>query len=283
MAEFTKIKIGFALALLGTLFALHPLLDRSPGLGFLYLGYRLEVVHAYALTSGLLGLCVYLYAVTLLNDHPHSWSERAGNAAYSLAILVLPIYGGLFLSAALAERVALSHVAWAAPAVAIGLGSGWVILSQVVAWRIRRRLGERDRISKMGQLARQEAESLAQANDLFAGDHYDLCVVEAWRALESRLRQALLSRRIAPRSDDPQAVIRAATRRGILKEPTLGLVAELKRHWSVAVSTDPLSREAAVESLGAVRYILSILPAKEPASQAAGNMDGRGVDLVHSS
>ena len=64
-------------------------------------------------------------------------------------------------------------------------------------------------------------------------------------------------------SDDPQAVIRVATRKGILKEPTLGLVAELKRHWSVAVSTEPLPREAAVESLGAVRYILSILPAQE--------------------
>ena len=263
MAEFTKLKIGFALALLGTLFALHPLLDRTPDLGFLYLGYHLKVLHAYALTSGLLGLCVYLYAVTLLNDHPHSWSERAGNGTYSLAILVVPIYIGLFLSATLADRVAVSHVAWAAPAVAVGLGSGWVILSQVVAWRIRHRLGERDRASRMEQMARREAESLAQANELFGGDHYDLCVVEAWRALESRLRQALLSRRVATRSDDPQAVIRLATRKGLLKEPTLGLVAELKRHWSVAVSTEPLTREAAVESLGAVRYILSILPAKE--------------------
>jgi hypothetical protein len=91
MTEFTKLKIGFALALLGTLFVLHPLLDRTPDLGFVYLGHRLEVVHAYALTSGLLGLCAYLYAVTLLNDHPHSRFERAGNAAYSLAILVLPV------------------------------------------------------------------------------------------------------------------------------------------------------------------------------------------------
>ena len=169
MAEFTKLKIGFALALLGTLFSLHPLLDRSPDLGFLYLGYDLKVIHAYALTSGLLGLCVYLYAVALLNEHPHSWSERTGNATYSLAILVLPIYGGLFLSAKLAERVAMSHLAWAAPAVAVGLGSGWVLLSQVVAWRIRRRLGDRDRASKMQQLARQEARSLASAGELFAG------------------------------------------------------------------------------------------------------------------
>ena len=280
MTEFTKLKIGFALALLGTLFALHPLLDRSPGLGFTYLGYRLEVIHAYALTSGLLGLCVYLYAVTLLNDHPHSWFERTGNATYSLAILVLPIYGGLFLSAKLAERVAVSHVAWAAPAVAVGLGVGWVALSQVVAWRIRRRLGERDRVARMRQLAAQEAESLDQANQLFASDHYDLCVVEAWRALEARLRQALLGRRLSARTDDPQAVIRIAARKGVLKEPTLSLVAELKRHWAVAVSTDPLPREAAVEALGAVRYILSILPAMPHHATPAGEAATREAGLV---
>jgi hypothetical protein len=266
MAEFTKLKIGFALALLGTLFALHPLLDRTPDLGFFYLGYRLKVLHAYALTSGLLGTCVYLYAVTLLNDHPHSWCERTGNAIYGLAIMVLPIYGGLFLSAALAKQVAVSHLAWAAPAVAIGLGSGWVVLSQVVAWRIRRQLGERDRTSKMAELAKQEAVSLNQATSLFENEHFDLCVVEAWRALESRLRQALLSLRVNARADDHLGVIRLAIRKGILKEPTLGLVEVLKRHWAVAVSTNPLPRVAAVESLGAVRYILSILPAEETRS-----------------
>ena len=31
---------------------------------------------------------------------------------------------------------------------------------------------------------------------------------------------------------------------GILREPTLGVVAELRRHWTVALSTEPLSREA---------------------------------------
>jgi hypothetical protein len=47
-------------------------------------------------------------------------------------------------------------------------------------------------------------------------------------------------------------------------------VEELERHWSVAVSTEPLAREAAVESLGAVRYILSILPAREARSPREG-------------
>jgi hypothetical protein len=282
MAEFTKLKIGFALALLGTLFALHPLLDRTPDLGFTYLGFDLKVVHAYALTSGLLGICVYLYAVTLLNDHPHSWGERAGNSIYGLAVMVLPIYGGLFLSAVLAERVAVSHLAWAAPAVAVGLGSGWVALSQVVAWRIRRRLGERDRASKMEQLAKQEAVSLQQARTLLEGDHFDLSVVESWRALEARLRRALLSRRVAARADDHHKVVRLAARIGILKEPTLGLVADLERHWAIAVSTDPSPREAAVESLGAVRYILSILPVHETRpTHVAAKTSAKPADLIH--
>jgi hypothetical protein len=183
----------------------------------------------------------------------------------------------LFLSATLADRVAVSHVAWAAPVVAVGLGSGWVMLSQVVAWRIRRRLGERDRASKMEQLAKQEAVSLENARTLFEGEHFDLCVVEAWRSLESRLRRALLSRRISARADDHQAVIRISTRKGILKEPTLSLVARLERHWSVAVSTEPLPREAAVESLGAVRYILSILPVHQTRSPREQDQIGEPV------
>ena len=170
----------------------------------------------------------------------------------------------MFLSAKLADQVAVSHVAWAAPAVAVGLGLGWVALSQLVAWRIRRRLGEQDRASRIAQLARQEVESLNQARELFDGGHYDLSVVEAWRALEARLRQVLLSRRIETRTGGPEAVIHAAVRKGILREPTLGVVAELRRHWMVAVSTEPLSREAAVESLSAVRHVLSVTPVKEP-------------------
>jgi hypothetical protein len=57
----------------------------------------------------------------------------------------------------------------------------------------------------------------------------------------------------------------ADIRTGILREPMLGVVTELRRHWRVAVSTEPLSREAAVESLSAVRHVDSVTQVKEPA------------------
>ncbi|MCA1685670.1 MAG: hypothetical protein LC745_06720 [Planctomycetia bacterium] len=283
MTEFTKLKITFALALMGTLFALHPFLDRFSDRGFLYLGFDLKMYYAYFLTAGLLSLCVYLYAVTLMSDRPHSWCEKTGNSAYALAILVVPVYAGLFLSAGLADWVALSHVAWAAPAVAIGLGGGWVVLSQLVAWRIRRRLGEQDRAAKLVQLATQEVESLNQARELFAGEHYDLSVVESWRALEARLRQVLLHRHITVRSDRPGAVVHVASKKGILREPTLGLVEELRRHWAVALSAEPLPREAAVGALSAVRHVLAVIPVEhEPASKAGSQGSGRPSTTVAS-
>ncbi len=264
MTEFTKMKITFALALLGTLFALHPFLDRYPDRGFIYLGYDLKIYYAYALTAGLLSLCVYLYAMTLMGEHPHSWLEKTGNSTYAMAILIPPIYVALFLSAMLAEQVALSHLAWAAPVVAAGMGIGWIALSQLVVWRIRRRLGEQDRLAKIAQLAKQEAESVSQARELFESEHYDLSVVEAWRALEARLRQALLGRGIVSGMGTAQAILHVATRKGLLREPTLGVVEQLKRHWLVAVSAEPSSREAANEALSIVRHVLSILPVKEP-------------------
>lgn len=262
MTEFTKLKITFALAMLGTLFALHPFLDRFDERGFVYLGVDLKVVHALGLMAALLSLCVYCYAITLLTDRPHSWFERLGNGIYALAILVGPLYGGLYLSALLADCVAVSHVAWAAPAVAAGLGIGWLGLSQVVAWRIRGRLGEQDRAEKLRQLARVEVESLRHARELVEGDYYDLGVVEAYRALESRLRRILIVHRAHDRLDTASAVIRAATRKHFLSGASLAMVEELTRHLKVAMSVEPLPRESAVASLSAVRHLLATLPAE---------------------
>jgi hypothetical protein len=228
--------------------------------------------------AGLLSVCVYIYAMTLMGDRPHSRLEKTGNYAYALALLVVPIYAALYLSALLAEQVALSHLAWAAPAVSAGLGVGWLTLSQLIAWRIRGRLGERDRIAKIEQLARQEVESLQQSCDLFASDHYDLSVIEAWRALEARLRQALLSRRIVVHVETPQAVLHAAVRAGILREPSLSLVEELKRNWLVALSTEPLTRDAATAALSIVRHLLAITPVKEWAPAPRDKSSGSAPD-----
>ncbi len=268
LTEFTKTKMHFALALLGTLFALHPFVERLGEAGFTYLGVRLSVFDAYAVVAALLALTVYFYAVALLSERAYSWMERTGNYAYAMAIMALPLYGGLYLSSVLAERVGQAHLAVAPLGVALGFGVLWAVLSASVAWRLRKRLGDQDRTAKLQQLEMQELQSLNRAQELFAGAHYDLSVVEAWKAIEARLQRALLARRVRARAEGTEAMIRTAARARILSAANLKALEGLRAQWNVAVSTDPLTREAAETALATTRNILSTIPLEQSASRA---------------
>jgi hypothetical protein len=259
MTEFTKTKIHFALALLGTLFALHPFLQRFENYGFMYLGYELQVSYAYVLIAGFLALCVYCYGLTLVTERPHSWLEKLGNYSYGLAVIVLPLYGALFLSSLLADRMGQSHLAWAAPTVAAGLGIAWLVLSQLLVWLLRRRLGAQDRSAKIEQLEKQEMASLLHAGEFLANEHWDLSVIESWRAVEARLRRVLLSRGRSMPKAGADALIHTAKRWSLVREPALGLLHELKHQWDIAISTEPITKEAAVAAQSAARHILATI------------------------
>jgi HEPN domain-containing protein len=267
MTEFTKTKITFALALLGTLFALHPFLAAYLDSGFPYLDYDLKLFYAYALTGGLLAASVYFYAVALVSERPSSWLERTGNYTYALAVIVPPLYAGLYLASLLEQRLNESQLGWlarAAPAVALGVGLAWLLLSQLLAWRLRRRMGDQDRVAKASQLAEQEIHALNRAREMFDGGHYDLSVIEAWRAIEARLRRVLLRKHLVTGEESPQAMIDTAVRAGLLGEHARSLLQELRRQWNVAVSTEPLNREAAETAVRAARDILSTIALDEP-------------------
>ena len=264
MTDFTKTKIHFALALLGTLFALHPFLDRFADYGFDYLGFQLKVFYAYDLLALMLAIVVYSYALALVSERPHSWMERTGNSVYALSIIVVPLFGGLYLSSLLADLVGHSHLAWAAPSVALGLGILWLIGSQLLAWRLRRHLGHQDRHVKTAQLAKQEIAALMQARELLEHEHYDLSVIDSWKAVEARLRRVLLSRELPNSVDNPEALIGIARKAGVVNNTVHGLLQVLRTHWATAVSVEPVGREAAEQSLAAARTILATIAVHEP-------------------
>lgn len=266
MTEFTKTKIHFALAALGTLFVLHSYVrDYNEQAAFEYLGYRLTPLLAFGLVAALVAFSVYCYAWRLVSEKPHSWPERIGNYSYALALMVPPLYAAVYATEEVAKRVDRPELAWAAravpvvPAVLTGL---WLLL----AWLLRGRLGAQEQSAKIDQLANQEISSLNRARELFAQEHYDLSVVEAWRAIEARLRRVLLKNGLGGTQDDPQDMIRKAAKAGLVQEPALKLLQQLRRQWNVAVSTEPLTREAAHAALQAARDILSTI-AVEPAKR----------------
>lgn len=277
LTEFTKTKISFMLALLGMLFALHPVLDPFLGEGFDYLGVNLKVFYAYALTAGLLSLGVYFYGVALMTERPHSWLERMGNTSYALAIIVPPLFGGLYFANVLAHTLDQSHLAWAAPTVALVLGIIWLALSQLAAWLFRRRLGEQDRQAKIEQLTRQEVAALQRAQELFTGNHYDLAVIEAAKALDARLRRVLLIRKMYVRDREIlEDLVRRASRKGVLLASGVEMFKGFEQSWRVAMSSNPLSREEAMRALAEMRQLLAMIPlgTNKPESQ-----DGPRPDL----
>lgn len=211
---------------------------------------------------------MYCFGLTLVSERPHSWLEKLGNYSYALAVMVLPLYGGLYLSSLLADQVGQSHLAWAAPTVALGLGVAWFALSQLFAWLLRGRLGRQDDATKLEQLAKQEVTYVNDAQELFENEHYDMSVMEIWRAVEARLRRVLLSRGKAPRQANPEMLIRAAHRAGIISEPALRLLKELRQQWNIAISTEPLTKEAANAALSAARHILATIPVNDLALTA---------------
>lgn len=269
MTEFTKTKMHFALALLGTLFAVHPFVEKLEHVGFTYLSWRLEVFHAYGLMAALLAVAIYCYAAAMISERPGGKIERAGNYFYAISMLVLPLYGGLYLSHLLERWLDESHLvaawlapdqlAWVGPGVAIALGLFWVIVWGLLAVRLRNRLGAQDDRAKVEQLAEFELGALNRAAEMVTNQHYDLGVIEAWKALEARLRRALLLRGVSPALDSADALIAAATRAGVLHPPSIDRTQEVRRDWQVAVSPEPLGREAAEKSVQAVRDILATI------------------------
>src|SRR5262249_43827592 len=156
---------------------------------------------------------------------PGSRMERAGNYIYAVSILVFPLYGGLYLSHLLeqwldesqlfADWLEKAHLAWVGPSLGLALGIFWLVMLQVIALMLRGRLVAQDRVAKLEQLAEQEITALNRASEMLSHEHYDLSVIEAWKALESRLRRALLLRGLMPGFDSADALVAVAVKKGI--------------------------------------------------------------------
>ena len=275
MNEFKKTKITFALALLGTLFTLHHVVenpDYQQATTFTtYLGYDVNIVHPYLLLAGLLALTVYFYAVGFMTEHTHTPVEKFGNLVYALAIMVLPVYGVLYLASFLAETLGELHLYWIVPLVGLGFGI-------LIGGAFLIRLARRDHAAKVGQFNDLEISSLYRARALFEGGHYDLSVMETWKAIDARLHRVFAARGIRPPADNPEAMIDKTIRAGILKESARPALAELRQYWAVAMSHRPLTQEAAEAALTLARDMLAIIPlgdrqtAAENAALARGNV-----------
>jgi HEPN domain-containing protein len=287
MTDFTKTKLNFALALLGTLFILQPFVGQADNWKMEYRVpeqvlnagvvqrfwpepppvLSVTAFHVMIAVAVLLALSVWCYAVALVSERSTGRSERLGNVTYALAVLAVPLFFVMYLAHWLFTwlgdafpGLGLQHLVYLPPVATVVLLLVWV----AGAWRIRHRLGAQDRFARITQLAHQEMVCLNRAREMLQHDHYDLAVIQAWQAIEARLEQVLMKMRLRPRHRNPEKMIDMALHRRLLTPETKKALQQLREQWNVAVSTVPLTKQAAQSALNTARDILSTIAVEDP-------------------
>lgn len=200
MSDFTKFKIGIALALLGVPFTLQPLVKELETVGFLLAGTKVRVLWLFYGTSGLLGLSVYIFALAAVREQPPRWLETGGNVAYACALGVPPLYVLLWASTLLVTLVQpffnqplLKHI------LSFVLGTVSAIPVAALTRFVAQLLAKRDRSARVDQLETAEVRHLDRARELLNAGHYDLSIFESFRAAEAALSGALEGAGVRPR------------------------------------------------------------------------------------
>jgi hypothetical protein len=261
MTEFDKAKVGFVLALLGTVFAISPVIEDYLTAGFDLLGVRATVGFAYASFSVLLSLSVYLFAISFVTQRPVPLVQAIGNAVYVLSLAVPPTYILLYVATAIARLLSQSMDSKRAESILqllLGVLSG--VASSVVGQILYRRLSRRELAATTAALEDLEAIQIQRAAQLHEAGHSDLAVLDAFRAIETALRGAVLKLDRPIRSSAPIELIRAALTSGIIPEELSGSINELRMARNNLVhGQGSVSRETASFLLDEARKILSAI------------------------
>lgn len=261
MSDFTKAKIGFAIALLATLFTIHPIIVSATAFSFILFSLPITLAWFYHTAMGLFSASVYLYALALLSDRTASVAERMGNILYACALLVPPLYLLLFLCSLIGR-----FVASLAPHIAANFWTGLIsgVLSAVLGVTIvpilSRFLNRRDRESQAEILNREEDFRIQRVASTFQAGYYDFALIQASQAIELALRRALLTRHVPVEPRTFQGLVNAALAAGIVPSEVkddLDLVRRMRNR--AAHPTEPLLKEEAQEGIEKAQRILALI------------------------
>ena len=191
MSNFAKTKVGFALALVGLLYVIHPLVLKHGEAGFSFFGSVLEFQVIYYTMIALLGCAVYFFAVDYITEAPIGNAHRLGNYFYAMSLLFPPVFAFSWLSLKVAEGIVWvsdSQMAGEVSKLVFTLLAG--VGGLLVALLISRRMNTRDRSECVQELALQAKVHLERAEELIEAGHNDLAALEGFRSVESALQRA---------------------------------------------------------------------------------------------
>lgn len=195
MSEYLKTKIGFALALLGVLFTVHPIVENYAQIGPQIGSIKFELIYFYYVFAGLLSISVYGYAIDFLRDRTISVAQKIGNTVYGIAIFIPPLYVFLFLIYWVSLGVGLLFESDKFDSAFTGfLGIVLGVATSLLAQKLITTLNERDKESEIQSLDRREYEYLEQAEKMIEIGFFNQAIPLLYSAIEAALQRLFLKK-----------------------------------------------------------------------------------------
>jgi hypothetical protein len=218
MTEFSKLKIAFSLALLGTVFAVSPLIKEYGVIAYKLFGLLLSVKLGFAFFALFLGSAVYFYAVALIGESVYfDAAKTAGNIAYTIALIIPPLYLLLYPVSLLADlSLYLLKSPWAAGSLQVFLGAIVAIAVQATVRVLFATFREKDRSERIAKLEEEGNAVLSRARKLFGEGYFDISVTESWKAIEIALRRAFYNQNIQVRVANGWSLVGLATEKELI-------------------------------------------------------------------
>lgn len=267
MSEFDKIKIGFALALLGVLFTLNPTITLHGNISYNLFGFPISIKLGFLVFALLLGSSVYFYAIALIGENAAlQFARKIGHVTYASALLVPPLYLLLFIVSLIADYV----LVWLKSALASTILES-ILAALVGAFintiviKLFKVFTKKERSDKAQQYTEQENATLARAKQLFDQKYFDISVTESWKAIEISLRKAFINQDIPIKAGNAYKMLQYAAQKKMITKKQAEDLSYIRKMRNDAVHTDfQISEEDARQALNiADKTIASLEKATE--------------------
>ena len=247
MSDFTKVKIGFAIALLAALFTISPVTSNLGAFGFYVFGIHIEIKHLYYFISLFLTLAVYFYSIQFLTERQVRFvrfAQMLADGSYAIAIVAPILYLSLFLvvllTAAISPIVKSENLQGIFQNVLSGIMG---VLSVLASQRLMKLFAKREKQSSSEEYDKQAISVLDRAKQLFEDGHYDLSVIECFKSIETAARKVLLQKGVSLKNRSTRDLIQAAQDQGIIPEDRISLVHTIRQSRNIAAHGDKPSQK----------------------------------------
>lgn len=239
MTDFHKTKIGFALALLATAFAIYPIVQPNLDTGFEILSFNVSIGLAYSTTVAFLSAAVYVFALDFITVRPWTWVQKVGTGFYVAALMVPPLVTLLYLATVV--------VAWLLTKIdsemaVILTQSVFQFASGIVIVLVGRMLFSRALLktsqSEAAELESSELRQMSRARELLESGFPDMAVMEALKGVEFALNALALRFTKLRRPASFGRLMLGLKKTGILSEEIVGELEALRKVRNKVVHED---------------------------------------------